>query len=87
MPKLSLSDHAMLRWLERAVGMDIAGLRASIEAGLATAHGAAESIGGGNYLIVSGGMVYAVRNGVITTVLTQRTANLPRAAQVTGGEG
>lgn len=80
--KLAISDHAVLRWLEHA-GLDIDGLRAAIAGSLAKAHAAAESIGGGNYLIVSGGMVYAVRNGVVVTVLDQEKAHLPHAARIT----
>jgi len=72
-----MSQHAMLRWLERGVGINMEDLRASIEASLAVAAAAAESIGGGHYLIVSGGLVYAVRDGVVTTVLDQKTARLP----------
>lgn len=83
MAKLAISDHAVLRWLERGAGIDIDGVRAAIEAGLAKAHAAAEAIGGGNYLIVVDGLVYAVRDGVVVTVLDQARANLPRAAKVT----
>lgn len=78
-----MSHHAMLRWLERGAGIDIPGLRIAIEARLARAHAAAESIGGGRYLIVTDGLVYAVRDGVVTTVLDERTASLPQAARST----
>lgn len=64
----------MLRWLERAIGMDIEGMRAGIEAGLARAHEAAQLIGGGDYLILSAGFVYVVREGVVTTVIEQHDA-------------
>lgn len=83
MSRITMSQHAMLRWLERAAGMDIGRLQLQIEASLAKAHAAAESIGGGNYLIVSGGLVYAVRDGVVVTVLDQDSANLPRAVRAT----
>lgn len=72
-----MSQNAMMRWLERGVGIDVDSLRASLESSLGVAAAAAESIGGGHYLIVSGGLVYAVRDGVVTTVLDRKTARLP----------
>ena len=63
-----VSDHALLRFLQRA-GMDVEAVRASLSEQLATAHGALAKMGGGQALIVIDGLTYVVRDGVVTTVL------------------
>lgn len=63
-----VSDHALLRFLQRA-GMDVEAVRASLSEQLATAHGAIAKMGGGQALIVIDGLTYVVRDGVVTTVL------------------
>lgn len=74
MSDLRISDHAVLRFLERS-GFDVEGLRDHIHASLARAHDAAASIGAGDYLITSNGMVFVVRANeeghAVTTVLPQ----------------
>lgn len=66
---IRISDHALLRFLERAGPFDIEGLRAQMEAGLERAGAAAATIGGGDYLIVVDGMRFIVRDGTVVTVL------------------
>jgi len=71
MSRPRISDHALVRFLERAGGLDIEALRASLADSLARAHDAANDIGGGDYLISADGLAYVVRSGTVTTVLPE----------------
>lgn len=66
---LHVSDHALLRFLERAGGIDVESLRRAVAASIARAAHAAEQIGGGDYRIISGGVTYVVRDQVVVTIL------------------
>lgn len=66
-----VSDHALLRFLERGGMADVESLRASLSASLARAHAAARQIGGGRYLVLAEGLTFVVRDGIVTTVLEQ----------------
>jgi len=65
-----VSDHALLRLLQRAGGVDVEAFRAQIEAALSRAVAKADGIGGGHYRILADGLVYVVRDNVVATVLT-----------------
>jgi len=67
--ELRITDHALVRVLERICGLPIEALREQLVQALTPAAASAEAIGGGNYLIVSGGKVFVVRDRVVTTVL------------------
>jgi hypothetical protein len=69
---LGVSDHALLRFLERAGGLDIDELRTRLATSLARAHAAARTLGDSDYLIRSDGMVYVVRGETVTTVLADK---------------
>lgn len=70
--KIGVSDHALLRFLERAGGLDIESLRGRLNASLTRAHTAARSLGGSDYLIRSDGLLYVVRGDTVTTVLEDK---------------
>jgi hypothetical protein len=67
--KLRVSDHALLRYFERVAGFDIEGLRLQLAATLERGAGAAESIGGGHYVIRCAEAGYVVKNNVVVTIL------------------
>jgi len=76
---LRVSDHAVLRYLERAGGFEIERLRAAIAAAVSPAAHA-----GARYIHLDG-VVFVIRDGagrheglVITTVLTPKTRCLER---------
>jgi hypothetical protein len=69
---LGVSDHALLRFFERAGGLDIEELRARLVNSLIRAHKAARSLGDSDYLIRSDGLVYVVRGETVTTVLEDK---------------
>lgn len=69
MPAIEVSNHALLRWLERTGAMDIEQMRAWLAASLDRAASAAARIEATRYLIVADGMVYVVEDGTVITVL------------------
>lgn len=69
MPKPRISDHALLRWLDRSGVLDVEQLREILAASLERAATAADRIGGGEYLILADGLVFIVRDGTVTTVV------------------
>lgn len=69
MGALHVSDHALVRFLERGAGLDIEALRKNLAQSLQRAHYAAATIGAGDYLIKSDGLLFVVRGDAVTTVL------------------
>lgn len=69
---LRVSDHALLRLLQRAHGVDMDALRRDVETSLERAATAAELIGGGSYMIRADGLRYVVRDAIVVTVLFDR---------------
>ncbi|KPF98825.1 hypothetical protein IP86_10905 [Rhodopseudomonas sp. AAP120] len=65
---LHVSDHALLRILERAGGVDIEGLRRTVALSVGRAAAAAAAIEQNEYKIVAGGLVYIVANQCVVTV-------------------
>jgi len=59
---ISVTDHAVVRWLERVEGFDVAALRRQIAASAAVglAHGAAIVVVAGGKLILDGDVVVTV---------------------------
>lgn len=70
---IGISDHALLRFLERAGGLDIEELRARLTNSLHRAHAAARSLGDSDYLIRSDGLLYVVRGETVTTVVDDKS--------------
>jgi len=67
---LRISDHAMLRFFERAHGLPVEELRETLSRDLSRAAAAAQGIGGGHYAIRGGdGLSYVIKAGVVVTVL------------------
>lgn len=65
-----VTDHALVRILERVAGFDVEAFRAHVAASLERACDAAEEINENEYTITSNGFRYVVRNGVLVTVET-----------------
>lgn len=69
---IGISDHALLRFLERGGGLDIEALRLQLTVSLARAHSAARSVADCDYLIKADGMIYVVRGETVTTILDDK---------------
>ena len=67
-----VSDHALIRFMERAGGLDLAALRSHITVSLARAVEAAAQIGVADYTIRANGLTYVVRNHVVVTIMDHR---------------
>jgi hypothetical protein len=66
---LSVSDHALVRFLERAGGLDVEALRARLTASLARAADAAAALGVAEVTVKADGLAYLVSAGVVVTVM------------------
>ena len=64
-----ITDHALLRWLERSGALDVEQVRHALDKSLERAMKAAAEIGASHYLIVADGLTYVVRGGNVVTVL------------------
>ena len=69
---IGVSDHALLRFLESAAGLDIEELRERLNQSLARAHAAARNLSGSDYLIKADGLIYVVRGETVTTVVQDK---------------
>ncbi|MGA8169797.1 MAG: hypothetical protein WB816_03010 [Methylocystis sp.] len=79
--KIGVSDHAMMRFLERAGGFDVEALRAQIQDSLARAHATPREIGVRDYTVKSGGVIFVVRGGTIVTVVGDASYSREGAAR------
>lgn len=69
---VTVSDHAVLRWLEREGGLDVEAVRRALAASVGRAVAAADRVGGGRYRIVTDTSTFVVVSGVVVTVLPSR---------------
>ena len=82
---LRVTDHALMRFLERAGDASLEPLRAQMEASLARAAAAAASIGVTDYRIVADDLTYVVRgSAVVTVLLTTSRSDRPRSLRRKG---
>lgn len=72
MTSLRVSDHALLRFIERAGGLDIEVLRAELARSLARATTSAALIGTRDFTVRADGLTYVIRNGIVVTILPAR---------------
>lgn len=68
-PVLKVTDHALFRFLERAGVVDVEQLRQALSVALDRAWQAAGKLGQSEVLILAGGLVYLIRDGVVVTVM------------------
>ncbi|TMV09842.1 hypothetical protein FGK63_01870 [Ruegeria sediminis] len=80
-PMAHVTDHAVLRYLERVKGLDVETIRREIGhiVDLAVDHPAACGV-------VSGGFVYRMQEGAVITVIPQASADL-RTGRARGKRG
>lgn len=68
-PLLAVSDHAVLRWIERVHGIDIELIRQRIRSDLAKATVVSGKIGAPKYVVRLGPNRFVVKDGTVVTVL------------------
>lgn len=66
--RFRVSDHAVIRYLERVQGVDVEAVRREISQVVATAEDHPGASG-----VVLNGLRYKVRDGVVTTILPTRS--------------
>ena len=67
-----ITDHALVRFLERAGGLDIEELRSELSTSLARAYAAARSVSESDFLIRADGLVYVVRGQNVVSIIDDR---------------
>lgn len=70
-PSVMVSDHALVRWMERTGLVDLEPIRQAIALSIHRATSAAEQIGASEYLVLADGLVFVVRNSVVVTVVPE----------------
>lgn len=80
-----VSDHALVRFLDRGGGFDVETLRARIAASLARAHDAARIVSVSDYLVTVDGMTFVVCGETVTTVLEDAQPGQKARALARGG--
>lgn len=80
-----ISDHALLRFLERAGGLPVEALRLELSASLTRATRAAASLGLTGYSIAADGLTYIIRDGVCVTVLPHDETSARQRAGLRSG--
>lgn len=68
---IKISDHALLRFLERTGAAEVEALRAVLAQSLERAHITAIQISQSEYYIVADGLRYVIRNNTVVTVLPE----------------
>lgn len=71
MTAIGVTDHALVRWLERTGAMDVETMRAMLAASLERAARAAAVLDQSKYLILADGMVFVVQDATVITVLPE----------------
>lgn len=66
---LRVSDHALVRFLDRAGGLDVEGVRAALEQALERARQHANRLGARSYDVKADGLTYRVRSGTVVTIV------------------
>lgn len=75
-----ISDHCLLRFLERAGGMDVEGVRRALAVSLQRAFDTGRAVGAAEYSIAAEGLVFVVRNGQVVTCLPDSPAKRMQGA-------
>jgi hypothetical protein len=81
MTRLAVSDHALVRFLERGAGLQVETLRAELAASLERARAVAADIDAHDFNVIVGGLRFIVMNGVLVTVVeVNKVASRPTAS-------
>ncbi len=70
---IHITDHALVRFLERAGGLDVPALRRQLSDALGRASRCAEQIDAKNFSVKSDGLTFVVMEGNCVTVMDKTT--------------
>lgn len=68
---IDVSDHALIRFLERQGGLDVKSLRRDLGAALERARLAAGKVGASDYTIKWDGVVYIIKDETLVTLFDE----------------
>lgn len=80
---IGISDHALVRWLDRTGAMDVEQLRQRLAASLQRACDKAGELDATEFVILADGLVYVVKSDVVVTVLDDDGRNSRRIVHAT----
>lgn len=80
-----VTDHALLRFLERAGALQVEQLRDAIAASLERAASAALDLGQRGYTIKADGLVYVVVDSKVVTIMVEHDGPQPAKLESAGG--
>lgn len=83
---VQVSDHALVRFLERVGGLDFSAVRAQIAASLERAQTAAAQIGECDFVVLVDRHRFVVRGGVLVTITVDTPRRSPGAKRPRAGE-
>lgn len=66
---LLITDHALVRWMERTGAADVAAMKLALAKSLGGVAQAADRLAISQFLILADGLVYLVRDGALVTVM------------------
>jgi len=81
-----ISNHALLRWMERSGAIDADAMRSLLAKSLTRAYQAARAVTSKDFLIVADGLVYVVRQDTVVTVGDDDGRHTTRAWLLAGPE-
>jgi len=74
---ITVTDHAMLAFIERDIGIELELVRLAIAANVARAVAAAAELGLTDYNVRAGGVFYLVRRGAVVSIQPEATCAGP----------
>lgn len=77
MPRVHVTDHALVRFLERGAGLDIQGVRSALQHSLERAIALTGELGVTRYSVHADGLIYVVADGTLVTVLVDEGRERP----------
>lgn len=86
---LRVSDHAVFRWLQRSGTVDVEQVRAMLAGALDRAFQVGAAMDVDEFIVISGGMVFLIRDRVVVTVTEEdsRHGHARLLSRKTQGQG
>lgn len=70
-PRLTVSDNALMRWMERTGAIDAAAMKSLLAKSLTRAWQAARSMSQSDCIVLVDGLAYVIRDDTVVTVLDE----------------